>query len=302
MRTLFKFIIGLICFLVFGLIVLLVIGIVLINMSPNKLKIGDKTIINGKSFNDLGIGDTKFKKLIKDFKNIKNNEKNVSKNPVNKEKEEERVKDIMSIYGLVDGDNVNYQELFTTGLDTMTTHYQEYSDKTVAYIMNNSIEYFMDDAESIKNLKFGIDEITFDGDGKEMRVVFSTDISEFKKKVEDACPDLIDDFIGIPKKVYFVSYFTVSVTDQGRLDLEHKNVLINDLDCDLTIAVLNALSTETNDIKGYNNMLGDAIEEAMSYLGKIGTAEADSNGVITGSYNLGIDGYMNNRIGFICGN
>ena len=200
------------------------------------------------------------------------------------------------------GDKVDYEALFNTGLDTTTNYYKEYNDTTISYIMNNSIEYFTDEAEAIKDLKFSIDEMSFDGTNKEMRIVYRADISEFKDKIEDVTPDLIDDFLGIPKYVYFVSYYTVNVTAEGKLELDHKDFLINDLECDLAHAVLSALTTETNDIAGYNNMLGDAIEEAMSYLGKIGSAEADSTGLITGSYELGLSGYQNGKIGFICGN
>ena len=71
MKGLIKFIIGIAIFLALITIGLVVTGFVLINMTPNKLKVGDKTVINGKSCNDLGIGDIKIKTMISDFREIR---------------------------------------------------------------------------------------------------------------------------------------------------------------------------------------------------------------------------------------
>ena len=66
-------------------------------MTPNKLKMGDKQIINGKSCNDLGIGDIKIKTMINDFNDIKD-KKNVVTNPIDGSKANEEMDPIFTKY------------------------------------------------------------------------------------------------------------------------------------------------------------------------------------------------------------
>lgn len=302
MKGFIKFIIGLVIFLVFSAIVLLVVGIILINMTPNKLKVGDKTIINGKSCNDLGIGDVKIKTMISDFSDIKD-KKNVVTNPINGEKANEELDPIFEKFNLIKDDEYDFEKLYTTGLYGSQSYYYEYSDSTICYILNNSISYFQGDAETITNFNFEISEVSFYGNKKEMRVVYKVDISEFKQKLEKTIPSFVSRFIGMPKQVYLVSYYDVAVTEEGLLDLTYKNIYINDVDTEFSNAILRSISTENNELEQYGESLGDAISSAISFLGKIGTAEVNSNNeIVSGTASIGIDGYKNGKIGMICGN
>lgn len=302
MKWFVKLIIGIVVFIVISAIVLLITGIILINMTPNKLKVGDKTIINGKSCNDLGIGDVKIKTMISDFNDIKD-KKNVVTNPYDASKAKLEMDPIFEKFNLIKDDNYDYEKLFATGLDGSSSYYYEYSDTTVAYILNNSISYFQGDAETITDFKFEISEVSFYGDKKEMRVAYKVDISEFKKKLENAIPSFISRFIGMPKSVYLVCYYDVEVTSEGTLDLDYKNIFINDVDTDFSNAILRSISTENNSLEEYGESLGDAISSAISFLGKVGVASVnDAHEIVSGSESIGIDGYKNGKIGMICGN
>lgn len=301
MKGLIKFIIGLVIFLVFAAICLLVTALILINMTPNKLKVGNKTIINGKSCNDLGIGDVKIKTMISDFNDIKD-KKNVVTNPINAENANQELDPIFEKFNLMKDGEYDFEKLYATGLDGSQTHYYEYSDSTVCYILNNSISYFQGDAETITNFNFEIAEVSFYGSKKEMRVVYKVDISEFKNKLEKTIPSFVSRFIGMPKEVYLVSYYDVAVTEEGKLDLTYKNIFINDVDTEFSNAILRSISTENNSLEEYGESLGDAISEAISCLGKVGTAEVNSdNEIVSGTASIGINGYKNGKIGMICG-
>jgi len=302
MKGLFKLIIGLVVFIVFSLIVLLVVGIILVNMTPNKLKVGNKTIINGKSCNDLGIGDVKIKTMINDFNEIKD-KKNVVINPYDEAAAKSEITPILDTLGYVNDGVIDYQKLYEEGIDASAEYYIEFSDKSVAYILNNSISYFTGEAETLTNFKFEISEVTFYGNKKELRAVYKLDISDFKKKLEKTIPSFVSRFIGMPKEVYFVCYYGVDVTTEGVLDLEYKNIYINDVDTPFANAILLAFSTEENDLAGYGDQLGKALSDAVSYLGKIGVAEVDSsNHIISGTEQYGVSGYKDGKIGLICGN
>lgn len=302
MKWFVKLIIGIVVFIVISAIILLVTGIILINMTPNKLKVGNKAIINGKSCNDLGIGDVKIKTMISDFNDIKD-KKNVVTNPINGEKANQELDPVFEKFNLIKDDEYDFEKLYTTGLYGSATHYYEYSDSTICYILNNSISYFQGDAHTITDFKFEISEVSFYGSKKEMRVVYKVDISEFKNKLESAIPSFVSRFIGMPKEVYLVSYYDVAVTSEGELDLTYKNIYINDVDTKFSNAILRSVSTENNSLEEYGESLGDAISDAISFLGKVGVAEVNSNNeIVSGTSSISIDGYKNGKIGMICGN
>ena len=302
MKGLIKFIIGIVIFLVIILVGLLITALVLINMTPNKLKVGDKTIINGKSCNDLGIGDVKIKTMINDFRDIKD-KKNVVSNPINGEKANQEMDPVFEKFNLITDGEYDFEKLFTTGIDGSNSYYYEYSDTTICYILNNSIKYFPGEAETITNFNFEIAEVSFYGNKNEMRVVYKVDISEFKNKLEKAIPSFVSRFIGMPKEVYLVSYYDVVVTEEGKLDLTYKNIYINDVDTEFSNAILRSVSTENNSLEEYGEALGDAISEAISYLGKVGVAEAnEDHSIVSGTVEIGANGYKNGKIGMICGN
>ena len=106
MKWFVKLIIGIVVFIVISAIILLVTGIILINMTPNKLKVGNKAIINGKSCNDLGIGDVKIKTMISDFNDIKD-KKNVVTNPINGEKANQELDPVFEKFNLTKDDELN---------------------------------------------------------------------------------------------------------------------------------------------------------------------------------------------------
>ena len=302
MKGLIKFIIGIVIFLVIILVGLLITALVLINMTPNKLKVGDKTIINGKSCNDLGIGDVKIKTMINDFRDIKD-KKNVVSNPINGEKANQEMDPVFEKFNLFTDGEYDFEKLFTTGIDGSNSYYYEYSDTTICYILNSSIKYFQGEAETITNFNFEIAEVSFYGNKNEMRAVYKVDISEFKNKLEKAIPSFVSRFIGMPKEVYLVSYYDVLVTEEGKLDLTYKNIYINDVDTEFSNAILRSVSTENNSLEEYGESLGDAISEAISYLGKVGVAEAnEDHSIVSGTVEIGANGYKNGKIGMICGN
>lgn len=301
MKGLIKFIIGIVVFLVLGLIVLLVTALVLINMTPNKLKVGDKTIINGKSCNDLGIGDVKIRTMINDFNDIKN-KKNVVTNPFDKESAEEEIRPIFNNFNLIEDDELNFEKLYNTGLDASNSYYYEYSDTSVAYIINSSLSFMQGEASTLTSFKFSVAEMSFYGTKKEMRIVYKVDISEFKQNLEKTIPSFVSRFIGMPKEVYLVSYYDVDVTAEGKLNLTYKNIYINDVDTPFSNAIIRSVSTENNSLEEYGQSLGSAISDAISYLGKIGTCSTTSGHISDpSSISYGIDGYKNGKIGFICG-
>lgn len=302
MKGIIKFIIGLVVFVILGLLILLIVGIVLVNMTPNKLHVGDKTIINGKSCNDLGIGDIKIKTMIDDFNEIKG-KKNVVQNAFNKEDAEAELNPIFTNFDLIKDGKLDLEKLYSTGLDASNGYYYEYSDTSIAYIINNSLSYMSGDAETLTNFKFEVAEMTFLGNKKEMRIVYKVDISEFKNNLEKTIPSFVSRFIGMPKEVYLVTYYNVDVTTTGRLELSYNGIFINDVDTPFSNAILRSISSENNSLEEYGQSLGEAISEAISYLGKIGTCSTESGAISDpSSISYGIDGFKNGKIGMICGN
>ncbi len=298
MKGFVKFIIGFVIFIVIALVGLLVTAIILINMTPNKLKCGDKVIINGKSFNDLGIGDVKIKTMISDCSEMKD-KKNVVTNPFDSNTAKAEVMPMMEKLGFVSDSEIDFEALFSSYSTLSDSYYIELSDKTVAYLLNESIKYFISESDELANNKIELSEVSFYGTKKEIRVAYKVGIEEFKEKLESNIPSFISRFINMPKEIYLVCYYDVEVID-GKFDLTNEKIFINDVDTPFSNAILKAFSTEENDLS--NNGFAEAIEEAMKFLGKIGSADTDTTGkVISGSEHFDNSGYMNGKIGLIYG-
>ena len=225
MKGFVKFIVGLVVVVVLILVGLLVAGIVLVNMTPNKLKCGDKVVINGKSCNDLGIGDVKIKTMISDCSDIKD-KKNVVINPYNKEDALTEIMPIMEKLGYVTDGEINYDLLFNSYTTLTDKLCYELSDTSVAYLLNESISYFMGESEELTNNKLELSELSFLSftEGKEMRVVYKFGIEEFKEKLESTIPSFVSRFINMPKEVYLVCYYNVNVTTTGELEFSNERI------------------------------------------------------------------------------
>lgn len=297
MKFIFKFLVGILVFILSVVIILVIAFIILINKTPRDLKIQDKEIVNGKTCVTLGIADTKIKTLIKDFKTI-TRAKDVVDNPYTS-KDVEEAKELMETVGAIKNGDIDFDFIIEHGLNKDSKFYLTFNDTTVAYMANNIVKDAAGEGEGTFDLS--VEEVTFMGTDKELRIVFSTDVSRFKNGLEEKVPGFIANFIGIPEKVYIVCYYDVDVDAEGKLSLDHKDIKINDLETDLSNALIKAVSSEELSIVEYSNMFGDAIEDGIFQLGRIGSATADEFGIIQGTYTYGISGFENGKIHLICG-
>ncbi|MGN0795967.1 MAG: hypothetical protein ACI4MT_03340 [Christensenellales bacterium] len=307
---------GLLIAIIVIVVIALIIGIaaiVVLNMTPNKLGFGDKAIINGESFDSLGLGDVKLINIIKQFKNIYDpDEKSIVKNGYSAGSEKPVADSNLKTGSNVSvvGGEVDYSSLITNTVEYDKEYLLTYDDKTLAYIFDRMISSSDGSNAAIKALvemKASVKEVTITKSNGEaqFRIVMAADLKDFKAQIDEALGSVAG-IIKVPDTVYMVSYLKVDNVDgNGELCLSSISLKLNDQSEGVTKAVLKVLSSQAglsgDSEEEINKNVAEAITTVVSHLGKIGTA-TEINATtkeITGTANIGITGVMMNKISVI---
>lgn len=254
------------------LLIVAIIVVVLITRTPRQLKVHNKPIVDGETFESLGLADTKFIEIFKSFKNLsKVKEEDMVKNKYDATAEASNMQGVAtgsdldsSNYGTIAERPVTYQD------DVMVV----YKDTTLAYLFNEAVQKPVSDSK-FKDLGLVLEEISITKADANIRMVGSIQVSD------DDAPKI--PLITIPKKVYVVYYFTLSADNQGVATLTAKSVKINDGDDPVVKSVLDKI-LEKHKVEGIEDANSDAklqatandlakeFSKVVNNIGKLGTA------------------------------
>jgi len=266
----------------FAIIAILVIAlIVLLNMTPAKLHIADKDIINGQSFNDMGLGDTKFIDMIKDLFNLTKDvkEEDMVKNGYNAEEEKTKADSNFAGSSITGED---YSSLLNSKVTYSKRGVQSYDDTTLAYIFNKMGVYEQFD---LKEVTIGVK----DGVGQ-LRLVGYIKLEGLDLKINA---------ISTPSAVYVVANYTFSVSSVGKIVTDDGTIAVNDdPDSILSQLLVNLFMKDDDEEDGEGSVtaqIGQAFAGVIENLGQVGTATVDGEGNI-GNIVYGIGGVAEHKI------
>ena len=302
MKFIFKFLIGLVVFLV----ILAIAFVVLIHLTPRQyhlesVKLGDKTI------EELGLADTKIIDIYKGIKGVGNTkESDVVHNPVNKEQEKGKADDNF------EGSTLDTQDDYSSVVKEPVVYDVQrlvaYDDTTIAYILDNIIQHA--DAESssevkaLKDADLSVKELTV---GKAqangtLRVVSYMDLSKFQDKIKEVLGAAAN-ILPIPKQAYLVSDFTFTISAAGKLETTSTGVCLNGNNEDpVSKAILQVIGDMIgSDVNELNGKLGEAIAQVVGNLGMVGTAETvgSTNVVNPLTIQIGLGGVADHKLTLI---
>lgn len=297
------------------IVVVLVVAVVtLLHLTPNHFKLGDVQIA-GTSINELGLGDTKFIDIIKSFLDLKKpDESAIVTNPPTPE-------DKAAVMDKVEaGSSITLKEDGTPDFSSIATdpivydkeYLISYTDKELAGLFQNIItdaKAKQDAPDSIKflaDLDATIASITISNksNGKaDMRIVAKINLGSLKDDILKNLPA----FLGnqLPDTVYIATYGTISANITGDVIYTHVDCLINDKDDALSTAIFKVIASKANlendqDPKvAVGSKVGAGFKQVVGNLGMVGTADTDTDNVVTGNKNLGKDGIHNGYITLI---
>lgn len=300
---------SIISFVVVVVIIVVLISVFL-NMTPNKLGIGDEKFIEGEySLNDMGLGDVKIKDLYKMIKSLFDvNEADIVDNPFDAAADaqwaEENLEGADGV-GHTAGGDIDFTGVFEDYLEYDNEYLLTYQDTTLAYMLNKLIAQggdteeaseVMEDLESLKNLNANIVQVSIiqTGEGYQLKQIFKIDLSKSKKDAD--IPGIILNLI--PDSVYITSVNNLSADSEGKLVTESETLIINGFE---QAALINAIlmlivpdDMNSTERQGeVNDMMGNAFSLAVSKLGRVGTADTDAAGIVTSNRQLGNSGLGN---------
>lgn len=301
---------------------------VLLNMTPEGLGIAEVKI-QGVTLTELGLGQTKIKDIIKNFKSLVNvKEADVVQNGYDDKVEADKAEgNLGSVLPSV-GEGEKKEPDFTTIIQNPVFYDKQYlisyDDTTIAYIFNKIIEQSVIKADNttstegqkglefIKKINGKINEISVikNADGSfELRIVLSVSLADFKADIAKELGSL-SNIVPIPEKVFLVSRRELSANAEGKIETKDISLSIggnenNPLNKAL-MKIINKVaasqssnSAEEIDTKFINDKIGQGFAEVIAHLGKIGTATTvseEDNTVTEGSEILGAVGLDKGKI------
>lgn len=302
---------------------------VLLNMTPEGLGIADVQI-QGVTLSELGLGQTKLKDIIKNFKSLINvKEADVVKNGYEADVEAGKAEENLGAVLPTIGEGEQKEPDFTTILESPIyydkQYFISYDDTTIAYIFNKIVEQSVVKAENtsstdgqkglefIKKINGKINEISVikNADGSyELRIVLSVSLADFKTEIAKELGALAK-IVPIPDEVFLVSRLELSANAEGKIETKDISLAIGGdennpinkalfkiLNKVATSQATNAEATEA-DSKLINEKIGQGFAEVIAHLGKTGSAEtvsSEDNSVVEGTVNLGMTGLSNGKI------
>ncbi len=301
---------------------------VLLNMTPEALGVADVQI-QGVTLSELGLGQTKLKDIIKNFKSLINvKEADVVKNGYEADVEAGKAEENLGAVLPTIGEGEQKEPDFTTILESPIyydkQYFISYDDTTIAYIFNKIVEQSVVKAENtsstdgqkglefIKKINGKINEISVikNADGSyELRMVLSVSLADFKTEIAKELGALAK-IVPIPDEIFLVSRLELSANAEGKIETKDISLAIggdeNNPINKALFKILNKVAasqattagTET-DSKQINEKIGQGFAEVIAHLGKIGSAEtvsSEDNSVVEGTVNLGMTGLSNGKI------
>ncbi|HRR89470.1 MAG TPA: hypothetical protein P5161_01650 [Eubacteriales bacterium] len=289
MKFLFKFLIGIVVFIV----IIVIAGVILINLTPAQVGIADVELFEGKTIRDIGLADVKFIEMYKFFRSLlKPDESKIVKNGYDAESETPKAEENLGGSSIDEGGTINYAAVLSGEVTYDQKYLLTYDDTTLACILHLMIGDAEDatDNEGVKFLRdidADCEEISITkSEGKNLlRIVVSVNLSEMKSDVEAQLGSMAS-FVSLPDKIYLVSYQEITVTNEGLIVCTSKDLRINDMDNAVANAIFSVLASkagesgEGGDVAVINQKVGEAFAEIVKNLGKVGTADADETTLV----------------------
>ncbi len=276
------------------IIVIIAAGvIVLLNLTPNRVKLGDTVIYEENTLNSIGLGDTKFKEIIKGIYSLTNvpDESDIIKNPYDPSSEKNVASKLLGV-----SDDYNYFLLLGQKVTYSTQKQLTYNNTTLGYIFNEVVQNATDgDLALLKEAGITIKEISFtldkSGEFAKLKIIGSFSVpDEFKI-------DPTGKIIKLPEKIYIVSNLTFTVNGDGIIETKPQSISLNsDEENDVSkalIALITNKVVEQSDVDSdetlngadiLNNSLGAAFSAVIGNLGLVGSGGSlDSSGNLYGA-------------------
>jgi hypothetical protein len=292
-------------------VIVVVACVALLHLTPNHFKLGDVQIA-GTSINELGLGDTKFIDIIKSFFALKKPDESAIVTNAPTAEDKSAVADKIET-----GSSIDLKEDGTPDFSSIATdpviydkeYLISYSDKELAGLFQNIISDAKAKADAPDSIKFLADldatiaSITIynkSNSKADIRIVAKISLGSLKEEILKNLPA----FLGnqLPDTVFIATYGTISANVAGDVIYTHVDCLINDKDDALSTAIFKVIANrasleQSQDPKAaVGNKVGAGFKQVVGNLGKVGTADADDDGVVTSGKALGKDGIHNGYI------
>lgn len=289
---------SLLSFVVSMLVVAIVLCIVLAQLSPKQIGVETQPVINGKSFQDLGLAETKIGQLIPLAVSLFNDNSSLAQNRPS----EQDGLDADNCFrnSTIHAEPVNYGLLVATPCKFQTKHQFYLSEKQLCYVANSALSQLVDlqnngDVSSIlqqngmENLltvlavmqQFNVEICGLSLEEVEgslhCKIVLSLDVSNYVGQF-----DLLGD--AISKTVFVVLDYKAEVDNNGKLVLADGTLSINGQDTQISTLVLDALFLAfSNDGAATSQQLTSTIgtfaTTVVNNVGKIGKFDAETENI-----------------------
>lgn len=314
-KGIFKFIILPILILI---LLVVIAGIVVLSLTPEQLKIADIPLgDDSMTFRSLGLADVKLFNIIKMARDLMKEptRSDMVSNPPNTVEEKGTATANTSNSNVQSEDGkINYLQMAGEPVTYDKEYFLTYKDTTIAYLFDQMINQAKEEGDSeddavkmFKELHATVEEIIISVSGSErtFRVVVSINT---KQLVEEA---LKDESLPaparwalnqVPNRVYLISVQKVNVDSEGKMVLTYKSLMINGQENQVSEILFKMMASGADNPEGKDSKviisegLGEGLSQVISNLGKIGTATADENNVVTGNVVLGNGGLLNGKI------
>lgn len=303
---------------VFVIVALLVAGVaVLLTLTPNKVGVGDLAFADGTTLNSLGLGDTKFLTIIKELSAMSAaDETTMVVHPYNAETEQANATAALGSSTVSE----DYSLLFESKAVYATPKVVTYEDTTLAYIFNAAIEagkngqasYAKDLADSSMTVKQITIKKLNDIQGW-MEIVAAIDVKALfaAQEAKEAEANTAEDMTAKMLANYEYLYVSVQATfevgtvgaNQGNMTGTATAISINGQGEDSAVAkaIVAYASSRIDSVDentDFKQLIVDAATSVINNLGKIGTAQADMDGVaVLPTY--GMVGVQDNKLSMV---
>ena len=286
--------------------------VVLLNLTPNKIGIGDLDFGDNTTLNGLGLGDAKFITIIKELSAMSSaDEAEMVTNPYDATAEQANASATLNNSTVSE----NYSLLFENKAVYALPKVVSYNDTTLAYILQAAIDagkqsqtsYAKDLADSNMSVKQVTIKKISDTQGM-LEVVGAIDVKAmFNAESDNAATQSVQSLISNYEYIYVTvqAIFEVAGTgvNQGNMQGTATSITINGQGEDNAVAqailtyAANKLSEEGEEVD-FKQLIVDATTSVINNLGKIGTAQADAEGVAV-LPNYGMVGVQDGKLSMI---
>lgn len=299
-------------FLVFAVLIATAV-IVLLNMTPAKLHVADKSIA-GTSFEENGLADVKFIKIFNGLRGLSKKEKSVVKNGYTATEAKTAAEEFFANSNYADASN--YAALLQTSAEYNRHYMRVMADTTLAYILNDAVAslYEMTLSDGTATPALTVKEVTvnksINADEQQVgniRLVVGVPAQTFLGGIAGIVDKV--KVIKLPEYVYLVfnATFTVGVdgTGRGKMIIGDVSGSIggdenNALNAVLFNRIASAMGLEGDDGEtAIGDMLFSKVTDVVGHIGFISQVKTSSpaTGEVI-SEEMGIGGIEANKITF----